>query len=86
MNSPTFLIVNEYRGVFNSKEININHFDLYRLKNENELSSIGFDNYINPNSICLIEWSALAESYLGIKLKSVNFDYGENEKERVIYT
>jgi tRNA threonylcarbamoyladenosine biosynthesis protein TsaE len=68
-----------------SKELNINHFDLYRLKNESELLSIGFDNYINENSICLIEWPDLAAEHLGIKLKSVNFDYGENENERIIY-
>jgi len=68
----------------NEKEIYINHFDLYRLKSPEELSSIGFDNYVNPNSICLIEWPDLAESYLGIKLKSVNFDYGNNENERII--
>lgn len=86
MNSPTFLIVNEYKGIFQSKEININHFDLYRLKSENELASIGFDSYFSPDSICLIEWPDLASEHLGIKLKSVNFDYGKNENERIIYT
>lgn len=78
------MIVNEYKGILNNKEISINHFDLYRLKFTEELSSIGFDNYINLNSICLIEWPNLAESYLGIKLKSVNFDYGSSENERLI--
>ncbi len=86
VNSPTFLIVNEYKGLINNKEININHFDLYRLKSEIELISIGFDNYISENSICLIEWPGLAIQHLGIELKSVNFDYGNNEKERIIYT
>lgn len=86
VNSPTFLIVNEYKGNLEGKEININHFDLYRLKSEHELSSIGFDNYISSNTICLIEWPQLAEEHLGIKLKSINFDYGNNENERIIYT
>lgn len=86
VNSPTFLIVNEYKGSLNNKEININHFDLYRLKSESELLSIGFDNYIAENSICLIEWPDLAIQHLGIELKSVNFDYGNNENERIIYT
>ncbi|MBS1494232.1 MAG: tRNA (adenosine(37)-N6)-threonylcarbamoyltransferase complex ATPase subunit type 1 TsaE [Bacteroidetes bacterium] len=84
VNSPTFLIVNEYKGTIDNKSIDINHFDLYRLKNESELHSIGFDNYIGENSICLIEWPELAAEHLGIKLKSVNFDYGENENERII--
>lgn len=78
------MIVNEYKGILNDEKISINHFDLYRLKFKEELSSIGFENYVNQNSICLIEWPELAESYLGIKLKSVNFDYGNNENERII--
>jgi len=86
VNSPTFLIVNEYKGIFHSNEININHFDLYRLKSENELASIGFDYYVSSDTICLIEWPDLASEHLGIKLKSVNFDYGKNENERVIFT
>lgn len=86
VNSPTFLIVNEYKGIIEEKEININHFDLYRLKSETELSSIGFDNYISTDSICLIEWPDLASEHLGIKLKTVNFDYGKNENERIIHT
>ncbi|MBN8568967.1 MAG: tRNA (adenosine(37)-N6)-threonylcarbamoyltransferase complex ATPase subunit type 1 TsaE [Ignavibacteria bacterium] len=86
VNSPTFLIVNEYKATMNIQEININHFDLYRLKSEGELLSIGFDNYISENSICLIEWPDLAIQHLGIEIKSVNFDYGNNENERIIYT
>jgi tRNA threonylcarbamoyladenosine biosynthesis protein TsaE len=84
VNSPTFLIVNEYTGSLNGKEIKINHFDLYRLKSEDELFSIGFDNYITSDSICLIEWPILAEKHLAYKLKSVNFDYGGSENERII--
>ena len=80
--------MNEYKGSLDSKEININHFDLYRLKSADELSTIGFDNYITDNSICLIEWPQIADDYLNIKLKSVNFEYGikecNNENERVI--
>lgn len=84
VNSPTFLIINEYKGVNESSEIALNHFDLYRLKSASELLSIGFNNYINENSICLIEWPQLAAEYLNSNLKSVKFEYGNNENERVI--
>lgn len=84
VNSPTFLIVNEYKGEKNGKEVFINHFDLYRLKSDEDLLSIGFDNYITSNSICLVEWSELAEEHLNERLKTVSFDYGENENERII--
>jgi tRNA threonylcarbamoyladenosine biosynthesis protein TsaE len=81
VNSPTFTIVNEYRG----SRIRINHFDLYRLKNIAELKEIGFDNYNDVNSICLIEWADIADKYLEGKIIRVNFDYGEGSTDRIIY-
>ena len=58
--SPTYQLVNEY--VFSTGKIY--HFDLYRLKTLEELVSIGFEDYINTNNYCLIEWPTLAEGYL----------------------
>ena len=47
INSPTFILVNEYEAVdpINSIQFKINHFDLYRLKNVNELFGIDFENF-----------------------------------------
>lgn len=86
ISSPTFVIVNEYEGFDNvsNSEVKINHFDLYRLKNIKELLEIGFDNYIESNSVCLIEWAELTEDYLRKDLIKVYFDYGKNETERII--
>ena len=66
--SPTFTIVNEYDG-----NIRLNHFDFYRLKDENELFNIGFDEYIFSDSISAIEWadlipSSLPEDYIEVKI------------------
>jgi tRNA threonylcarbamoyladenosine biosynthesis protein TsaE len=86
INSPTFLIVNQYRGndPKSGKEITINHFDLYRLRFKEELETIGFTDYINENSVCIIEWCELAEEYLSDGFREVNFDFGESENERII--
>lgn len=86
INSPTFIIVNEYNGVIGNsgRELNINHFDFYRLKNLNELKEIGIENYVNEDSICLIEWAELADEYFKGNLKKVYFEYGKNENERII--
>lgn len=85
VNSPTFIIVNEYRGVLqDGSEIKIYHFDLYRLNSPDELGIIGFDEYINGKSIVLIEWPEMAEAYLGKTLKKVKFTYGNRENERKI--
>ncbi|MCL2320682.1 MAG: tRNA (adenosine(37)-N6)-threonylcarbamoyltransferase complex ATPase subunit type 1 TsaE [Oscillospiraceae bacterium] len=66
--SPTFTIVNEYSGI-----IDLNHFDFYRLKNEDDLINIGFDEYIFSDKITVIEWadlipSCLPESYIEVKI------------------
>jgi tRNA threonylcarbamoyladenosine biosynthesis protein TsaE len=85
VNSPTFIIVNEYSGFWiDGSEIKIYHFDLYRLKTPGELGTIGFDEYINGRSIVIIEWPKMAEEYLGKSLKKVKFSHGNEENERKI--
>jgi len=61
VNSPTFIIVNEYTG---DSGINIYHFDLYRIKSEDEVINIGFNDYMNNRGIILIEWAEHAERLL----------------------
>lgn len=53
--SPTFTIVNEYLG-----DIPLFHFDMYRLKSENELFDIGWDDYLERDGIIAVEWSEKA--------------------------
>jgi tRNA threonylcarbamoyladenosine biosynthesis protein TsaE len=61
VNSPTFIIVNEYSS---DKFKNIFHFDLYRMKTEDEIINIGFDDYMNSRGIILIEWPEHIERIL----------------------
>lgn len=61
VSSPTFSIVNEYRSEGGPP---IYHFDLYRLKNVEELFDIGFEEYLDSGYLCLIEWPALASGLL----------------------
>lgn len=58
--SPTFSIVNTYSG-----DVEINHFDFYRIKKLEELYDIGFDEYLSNNSaITFIEWADMFEEIL----------------------
>ena len=52
VNSPTFVIVNEYKGRFN-----IFHIDAYRINTIAEFESLGFEEFIGPDSVVLIEWA-----------------------------
>ncbi|MFN5630050.1 MAG: tRNA (adenosine(37)-N6)-threonylcarbamoyltransferase complex ATPase subunit type 1 TsaE [Bacteroidota bacterium] len=59
--SPTYSIVNEY---IDGKGNTIYHFDLFRIKNSNELFDIGFDEYLFSGNLCLIEWPQIAAQYI----------------------
>ena len=50
--SPTYTIVNEYKG----EGVSLFHFDLYRISDDDELYSTGFYDYLNKG-ICIAEWS-----------------------------
>ena len=54
--SPTFLIVKSYEG-----RIRLNHFDIYRLYEEGDIEealyNIGFDEYLDSDSVNVIEWA-----------------------------
>lgn len=51
VSSPTFSIVNEYRG----NEV-IFHFDFYRLEDEEEAYDFGIEEYFDSGNLCLLEW------------------------------
>ena len=51
--SPTFSLENRY----NTKNGLIIHFDLYRIKNEEELDMIGFYDTLKEDATILIEWA-----------------------------
>ena len=56
VSSPTFTIVNEYRG-----DRELIHFDMYRLNSGDELFDIGWEDYLNRGSVCAVEWSENVE-------------------------
>ncbi len=67
--SPTFALVNEYRG----GAVPIFHFDMYRIEDEDDLYSIGFYDYLD-RGICIVEWSenipfALPDEYLRVLIE-----------------
>ena len=51
--SPTYTIVNEYLG----GRVPLFHFDMYRLHSADDLFDIGWDDYLERQGICAVEWS-----------------------------
>ena len=51
--SPTYTIVNEYL----SGRAPLFHFDMYRLRSADDLWDIGWEDYLDRNGVCAVEWS-----------------------------
>ncbi|WP_201560926.1 tRNA (adenosine(37)-N6)-threonylcarbamoyltransferase complex ATPase subunit type 1 TsaE [Psychrobacter sp. NC44] len=64
--SPTYTLVEPYSIEQTDGSVKpVYHADLYRLQDPEELSFIGFDEYLDePNALVIIEWASRADSYL----------------------
>ncbi|WP_201579433.1 tRNA (adenosine(37)-N6)-threonylcarbamoyltransferase complex ATPase subunit type 1 TsaE [Psychrobacter sp. Pi2-52] len=64
--SPTYTLVEPYSIQRKDGSIKpVYHADLYRLQDPEELSFIGFDEYLDePEALVIIEWASRADSYL----------------------
>lgn len=61
ISSPTFAIVNEYRGKGGRP---IFHFDFYRIDKPAEALDIGLYDYLDSGELCLMEWPENVEDLL----------------------
>lgn len=79
--SPSFSIVNIYPTL----EFQVYHFDFYRLEDASDLFEIGFDEYINSDGICLIEWATMFPSVLPARTSYLHFtDLGGTARKIVL--
>lgn len=82
--SPTFSLVNEYKGTFTD----VIHFDLYRLETNDQLIEIGIDYYLDKNAFYLIEWPELLIPFLSdyqyIKIKITGLNTRKLILEKVV--
>ena len=78
--SPTFAIVNEYRG---DGTPSVYHFDFYRIDRIEEAFDFGYEEYFFSGNLCLVEWPEKIESLLPDDAMNVRIDVPD-EDERVI--
>ena len=80
--SPSFAIVNQYDG-----KKKIYHFDFYRIKKENELFDLGFEDYINDlDAICFIEWSDMFPEILPKRRYDISLQLNNNNIREIKIT
>ena len=74
--SPTFNLLYEYE----IKDLKVMHYDLYRIKKNNELDHLGIFSE-NEKTVKIIEWPDLIKTPLTNKLE-IHLEYGKNDNER----
>ena len=80
VSSPTFALVNEYRG-----RVNLYHFDMYRVETWDDLYSTGFFDYIDEGAVLSCEWSENIENALPEDITiRVTIERGQDDNERII--
>ena len=88
--SPTYTLVEPYNIEQKDGSIKpVYHADLYRLQDPEELSFIGFDEYLDePNALVIIEWASRADSYLPLPTLFIDMTQAtitdkDNESRRI---
>ena len=80
ISSPTFTIVNEY----NTTDLTIFHFDVYRLEEAEEFLYIGGEEYFKRGS-SIIEWGERIEDFLPNEYTKISFSRSSNnENSRIL--
>ncbi len=80
--SPTFSIVNEYQT---QKDTIIYHFDFYRIKNEEEVLDMGYEEYFYSDSYCFIEWAEKIPSLIPKSFHQISLNLTSDQYREIIF-
>lgn len=72
VNSPTFVIIKEYKG-----RLPLYHFDLYRLNSSSLIDAENFEEYFYGGGVAVIEWAdkmreLLPKKYIEVSLRVID--------------
>lgn len=83
--SPTYTLVEPYQIEQHDGSVKpVYHADFYRLQDAEELSFIGFDEYLDePNALIIIEWPSRADSYLPPPTLFIDMTQGVNDTRQI---
>lgn len=85
--SPTFALVNEYPTDCSRR---LFHFDMYRITDEDDLYSIGYYDYLDDGSVCLVEWSenipyAIPDEHIRVEISKPDLDTPDRRLIKIGY-
>ena len=79
--SPTFTIVESYE----SDNLKVFHFDLYRIEDDKELQAIGVEDYLTEeNAITLVEWPEKSKRYFNNPDYIIELNHCDNDEKMLI--
>lgn len=78
--SPTYTIVNEYLG----GRLPLFHFDMYRLASSDDLWDIGWEDYLDREGVCAVEWSENVQDAMEDAITVTIEKLGENTRRIII--
>lgn len=80
--SPTFNIVKEHTG----GKLPLYHFDVYRLKNAEEMHEIGYEDYFYGDGICVVEWADIVQGIIPETAYIIFMQHTDDENVRIYQT
>jgi tRNA threonylcarbamoyladenosine biosynthesis protein TsaE len=87
ISSPSFVLINEYKIATEQIPGHLFHVDLYRLRDEADLDSIGYIEIIAPiESVTLIEWPERARHLLPDRYLLIEFSFRETDHRRLRFS
>jgi tRNA threonylcarbamoyladenosine biosynthesis protein TsaE len=82
VSSPTFVIVNEYRGA-----MTVYHADLYRLNTLSDVRALGCEELFTPvDGVTIVEWAERAESLLPELRIDIAFEHAGGDDRRITFS
>ena len=76
--SPTFQLLQIYQA----NGYDIYHYDLYRLKNRDEIFELGIEDAMNGRNICIIEWPEIVFDMLPKETLVIELGFEDNMVDR----
>ena len=64
--SPTFSLAEHYTVAINDAPVDFIHFDLFRMKNKEEFTEAGFEEYFDTDAVCVVEWPEKASGLIPV--------------------
>lgn len=77
--SPTFTLMKSYKG-----RLPLYHIDAYRLEDIDQ--DLGFEEYVDGDGVCVIEWSNFIEDVLPEERLSINLTIGDDDSRMLVFS